>query len=135
LEGAPSQDILGQALSSQANFTATPGGQAPAPMAPPSVGSTLVAPALAASRAANVSSPASPDAQPSIMGGAGGGLDLMNSIPIVGPGILAGGAAINALASPYIGGGASDAPSFADRYAAERAQQQAQSPETSSEST
>jgi hypothetical protein len=56
--------------------------------------------------------------QQSVLGGEGGGLQFMNSMPIVGPAILKAGAGINAA----LGEGKGD--NFSERYADEQAQQQ-----------
>jgi len=62
-----------------------------------------------------------------IMSAPGGGLQVMNSMPIVGPGILKAGAAANAFISPYLGGGApGQGDTFAQRYANEQALQSQQ---------
>jgi hypothetical protein len=73
-----------------------------------------------ASQPAQAATPAAPPQ--SALTAPGGGLTFMNAMPIVGPGILRAGAAVNALASPYLGGGAPGS-TFGDRYAGERSLQ------------
>lgn len=113
---APQSDKLGYSLT-VANEP-PPVKTAPAPITAPAAEPA----AIAANLAANTPSPAS-----SVMTDPGGGLEVMNSFPLVGPYLLKAGAASNALVSPYFGGGAPGASdTFSQRYANELALQKQQ---------
>lgn len=100
--------------SGSANFTARPAGVAPQPsLATGSINPFGSALAASAAQGASATSPATSEAQPSALMASGGGLEFMNSIPIVGPGILAAGAGVNSLVN-------------GNSYANERALQQQQ---------
>ena len=117
LNQVPEQDILGQALAS------APAASAPVQSAPPMAGPPLSNPNMTAFR----ENLAASESGGGIFSAPGGGLDVMNALPIVGPSILKAGAGINALVSPYIGGGApGPSDDFSDRYSNEVAQQNQQ---------
>jgi hypothetical protein len=143
---APKRDIL---AAPPTDYSAT----AAAPAAPTTQGITVETPVGSASGQANFTvSPSGPaptstsinppgkSAPQSIMSAPGGGLEVMNSLPVVGPGILKAGAAANALVSPYIGSGqprtlsdlitgnnpGTSGDTFSQRYAGERALQEQQ---------
>jgi hypothetical protein len=97
LASAPQTDYLAAVTPSGATAAPAPGQVQQAPQSPPQ--SALTAP--------------------------GGGLQFMNSLPVIGPGILKAGAAVNALASPYLGGGAPGG-TFGERYTGERSLQATQ---------
>ncbi len=131
LTGAPQTDFLGGSASGDASDllgqwrSSAPGPSSilDAPVAD-LLGqwNTNAGQAPAASATPVPQNAAAPAAQQPVMTAPGGGLEFMNSLPVVGPGILKAGAAVNALASPYLGGGAPGG-TFGDRYAGERALQ------------
>ncbi|MDR3464138.1 MAG: cell wall hydrolase, partial [Beijerinckiaceae bacterium] len=121
--GAPADDPLAgfEIAPSKATKAASSAPAAAAPAASSAPDDPLAGFDIAASAPPLVKA-AAPPPPTSAMSDPGGGVEFMNSFPVVGPALVKGGAAIDALTSPlsgYLGGAVPNIPgaTFSDRYA------------------